>query len=61
MGISVRLTFVHSTVGFECKKMIECWSRRNHDIQLQGHLEHGLTNAVIVDLNREEDLCKLPF
>jgi len=59
MGIPVQLTIINATEADESKKMIECWSRQNHFIQLQEYTD--VTNAVVVDLNREEDLYKLPF
>lgn len=60
MGIPVQVTIVPSFPSNELTYMADRWSSTWFPIHIQQQAT-APAHAVVVDLNKEQDLCKLPF
>lgn len=61
MGIPVQVTIVHAQPGGELLQMVDRWSRKNDDIVVKDRACGLLDQAIVIDLSKKDDLCKLPF
>ncbi|GIP19083.1 hypothetical protein J40TS1_47250 [Paenibacillus montaniterrae] len=60
MGIPVHVTIVPSVHCYELSFMADRWSSQWFPIQINQQASTP-AHAIVVDLNKEQDLCKLPF
>jgi len=60
MGIPVHVTIVPSLSCHELNYMAERWSNGWFPIHIEQQAA-APPHAIVVDLNKEHDLCKLPF
>lgn len=61
MGIPVQVTVVHTQQAGELHQVVDCWNRHFDNIVVQDQLYASVDQAIVIDLNRKDDLCKLPF
>ncbi|MEK4248277.1 hypothetical protein [Paenibacillus sp. FSL W7-1287] len=64
MGIQVHVTIVPSYPSYELSYMAERWSSVCFPIHIEQQAEaeaEAPPHAIVVDLAKEQDLCKLPF
>jgi len=60
MGIPVQVTIVPSYDSNDLSYMVDRWSHQCFPIQVEQQLA-APDHAIVIDLNKEHDLCKLPF
>jgi hypothetical protein len=60
MGIPVQVTIIPSYDSCELSYMADRWSHQCFPIQVE-QLAVAPEHAIVIDLNKEYDLCKLPF
>lgn len=61
MGIPVHVTIVPTVDSYELSYMAECWSSQWFPIHIAQQEAVISDHAIIVDLNKKQDMAKLPF
>ena len=61
MGIPIQITVVNTQPNGDLLQMVDRWSRNNHDIVLNDRVSGISDQAIVIDLSKQDDLCKLPF
>lgn len=61
MGIPVHITVVNTQPNRDLRQMVDHWGRNNNDIVLNDRVSGISDHAIIIDLSKQDDLCKLPF
>lgn len=61
MGIPIQVTVVNTEPGGDLRQMVDRWSIRHNDISLDDRVSGISEHTIVIDLSKQDDLCKLPF
>lgn len=61
MGIPIQVTVVNTEPGGDLRQMVDRWSIKHNDIVLNDRFSGISDHTIVIDLSKQDDLCKLPF